>query len=67
MTQNGKLPDFILSPDEAGIWRISDRHGNLFAGGNRYLRGRTLLSLLQEAGANYKIINPRRSKEKGDQ
>lgn len=70
-TPNGSLPDFILSPDEAGIWRIaatghsvSDRHGNLFAGGNRYLRGRALLSLLQEAGANYKIINPKRHIEK---
>lgn len=68
---NGKLPDFILSPDESGIWRVTDRHGNLFAPGNRFLRGRALLSLLQEAGANYKIINPKRhqkeTQQKGDQ
>lgn len=64
MTPNGKLPDYLLIADDAGIWRITDRHGNLFAGGNRYLRGRALLSLLQEAGANYQIINPKRHQRK---
>lgn len=58
MTQNGKLPSFLLFPDDAGRWHLTDSHGNpLYDDLN--LSRETLVSLVNETGRTYKILNPR--------
>lgn len=64
MTQNGHLPTFLLFPDDAGKWHLQDSHGNLLYD-TLNLKPETLLSLVKETGANYKIIDPTKYKQKG--
>lgn len=54
---NGKLPTFLLFPDEAGGWHLQDAHGNLLYDALN-LKRETLISLVEETGASYKIIDP---------
>ena len=55
---NGKLPDYLLFPDDSGKWHLTDNHGNpLYDDLN--LSRETLVSLAEEAGQTYKILNPR--------
>lgn len=53
---NGRLPDYLLYPDEAGKWHLTDRFGRIAIAGNLNLSHDTLVSLLKEAGASYKEI-----------
>lgn len=71
MTQNGTLPTFLLFPDEAGGWHllqvlqdfVQDAHGNLLYD-TLNLKRETLISLVEETGASYKIIDPTKYIEK---
>lgn len=54
---NGALPTFLLFTDDSGQWYLRDAHGNLLYD-NLNLKPETLLSLVKETGANYKIIDP---------
>lgn len=65
---NGKLPDYlILFSETTGKWHITDPHGNeAFKDVN--ISHETKLSLLDEAGATYQIIDPRQHiQQKGNQ
>lgn len=53
---NGKLPDYLLYPDQDGKWHLTDRFGRIAIAGNLNLSHDTLVSLLKEAGASYKEI-----------
>lgn len=53
---NGKLPDYLLYPDETGKWHLTDRFGRIAVSGNLNLSYNTLVGLLKEAGASYKEI-----------
>lgn len=63
MTQNGSLPDYLVIYSD-GRWHITDRHGKP-AFESVSMSFDTKLSLLEEAGASYQIIDPRKHKTKG--
>lgn len=56
-TPNGTLPTFLLFPDDSGTWHLQDSHGNLLYD-TLNLKRETLLSLVRETGASYKIVDP---------
>lgn len=58
MTQNGKLPDYLLIADNAGKWHLSDRHGALLL--ETVTNPDTLIALMKDAGAKFQIIDPER-------
>lgn len=69
MTQNGTLPTFLLFPDSAGQWHLADGHGHLLYDGLNLSR-ETLVSLVNETGKTYKVIDPRQhiaQQQKGKQ
>lgn len=54
---NGKLPDYLLYPDETGKYHLTDRFGRIVVSDKLNLSRDTLLSLLNEAGASFKEID----------
>lgn len=54
---NAHLPDYLLWPDEAGKYHLTDRFGRVIVSDKLNLSRDTLKGLLEEAGASYKEID----------
>lgn len=63
MTHNGTLPDYLLIADAAGKWHLTDRHGALLL--ETVTNPDTLVELLNQAGAKFQIIDPKKHQTKG--
>lgn len=56
---NGSLPDFLLIYSPTTGWYITDHFGNLFFN-NANISLDSKLRMLNESGANYQVIDPRK-------
>ena len=53
---NGALPDYLLIFDDTGKAHLTDRHGALLL--EKVTNPDTLIALLDQARANFRIIDP---------